>query len=108
MATYNPITGDYLISKANTKKYSDNYDQIFNKSKPDELEPLLREALVSIQGALGHTDNSEIKHIKLANDVCALANQLQHTLDQLHADAHGLVKDRVKQGVSPSTSVTEL
>ena len=108
MATYNPITGDYLISKANTKKYSDNYDQIFNKAARDELEPLLRDALRNIQIALGYTDNSDIKHIKLANDVCSLASQLQQTLDQLHADAHGLVKDRVKQGVSPSTSVTEL
>lgn len=108
MATSNPITGDSLISRANNQAYADNYDQIFNKSARDELEPLLRDALRNIQSALGYTDNSEIKHIKLANDVCSLASQLQQTLDQLHADAHGLVKDRVKQGVSPSTNVTEL
>ena len=34
MASKNNITGDSIISKVNTKSYSDNYDLIF----PDKLE----------------------------------------------------------------------
>lgn len=33
MATINPITGDALISKKNTKEYDENYDKIFGKKK---------------------------------------------------------------------------
>ncbi len=41
MATQNPITGDALVSRANTQKYSDNYDAIFSK-KP--TTPVIQEA----------------------------------------------------------------
>ena len=33
MAAKNNITGDSIISKANTKSYSDNYDLIFSETK---------------------------------------------------------------------------
>lgn len=33
MATTNPITGDVMVSKKNSKEYEDNYDLIFRKRK---------------------------------------------------------------------------
>ena len=37
MTTRNPITGDEIKSKINTKEYEDNYDRIF-KRKPQSLD----------------------------------------------------------------------
>lgn len=37
MATKNDITGDFLISKVNTKEFEDNFDLIFRK-KPQSLD----------------------------------------------------------------------
>jgi hypothetical protein len=39
----NNITGDSLVSKANSKKYSDNYDRIFRK-KIEWEDELVQEA----------------------------------------------------------------
>jgi len=38
MSTTNDVTGDSLTSKASTKKYRDNYDNIFKTSK-EEIRP---------------------------------------------------------------------
>ena len=38
MATRNPITGDTLISRANTEKYESNYDRIFGKKSKDKKD----------------------------------------------------------------------
>ena len=38
MATTNPITGDAIKSKANSKEYQDNYDLIFRSSRTREDE----------------------------------------------------------------------
>jgi hypothetical protein len=37
MASTNDVTGDKLQSKSTTKKYRDNWDLIFNKSKNEKL-----------------------------------------------------------------------
>lgn len=38
MATSNPITGDTLVSRANTEKYESNYDRIFGKKSKDKKD----------------------------------------------------------------------
>jgi len=42
MATTNDVTGDALVSKPATEKYTDNYERIFDKSytkKPSKNKP---------------------------------------------------------------------
>ncbi len=81
-----------------------------NQIKSTHLEHLLRDALQTIQAALGQVDDCTIKHVDLAEDVHTLARQLKLTVFKSHADVCGGVvyKDRVKQGVSPSAEVSEI
>ncbi len=110
MAAVNEITGDLLTSRVNNQAYASGYDEIFNGVKRDDLEPLLRDALQTIQAALGQVDDCSMSHVKLAEDVHTLARQLKLTVFKSHADVCGGVvyKDRVKQGVSPSAEVSEI
>jgi hypothetical protein len=41
MATHNDITGDALITKASNDNYRNNYDLIFGKKKPKEIDSCL-------------------------------------------------------------------
>jgi hypothetical protein len=38
MASYNDITGDKIATRTVSKKYGDNFDNIFRKKKPDAHE----------------------------------------------------------------------
>ncbi len=39
MATTNPITGDALISKINSKEFEENFDKIFGVKKKEKYIP---------------------------------------------------------------------
>lgn len=39
MASYNDITGDKIATRTVTKKYGDNFDNIFRKNKVAEVAP---------------------------------------------------------------------
>jgi hypothetical protein len=51
----NDITGDRLVSKANSKDYEDNFDRIFNKTSKD----LGRSAEDIADTLVGHKDGAE-------------------------------------------------
>jgi hypothetical protein len=46
----NDITGDKLVSKTPTKEYLDNFDNIFRKPKPEQLELDLQKDNLDEQG----------------------------------------------------------
>ena len=61
MTTTNDVTGDSIKTKSNSKKYRDNWDQIFKKEK--ELHPYLYRFFVDC-GRMGHLEGLFIAHPK--------------------------------------------
>jgi hypothetical protein len=49
MASYNDITGDKIATRAVTKKYGDNFDNIFRKNKVAEVTPTADKPVEPVQ-----------------------------------------------------------
>jgi hypothetical protein len=56
MASYNDITGDKIATRTVTKKYGDNFDNIFRKDKVAEVTPTTDKPVEPVQLELAFGD----------------------------------------------------
>ena len=63
MATNN-ITGDQLISKANSKAYADNYDRIFSKQPTlEEVDAKMNKAMMKWESSMKKMINDDMAEL---------------------------------------------